>query len=93
MGMSSQELYFNKLKPCIHFLMDTILYEEICSTDEEDFMDTQIDLLEVYTTLEVLCCMGEEEAYELFLSHKQVDQVMVSIFKQIRLHAQHLPAI
>jgi hypothetical protein len=37
--------------------------------------------------------MGEEEAYELFLSHNQVDQVITSIFKQIRMHAQHLPSI
>ena len=48
--------------------MDTVLYEEVCTSDE-DFLDTQIDLLEVYTTLEVLCCMGDDTAYELFLAH------------------------
>lgn len=53
--------------------MDAIYYEELCCENDEDFMDTQIDLLEVYTTLEILFCMGNDDAYNVFLSHKQID--------------------
>lgn len=73
MGMDKQDVYFEKLKPCIQFLIDAIYYEELCCENDEDFMDTKIDLLEVYTTLEILFCMGNDDAYNVFLSHKQID--------------------
>lgn len=62
--MAEEEKYFERLKPCIHFLMDVIIHEDNCCQNQYDyFSDSEVDLLEVFTTMEILFCMGDEEAH------------------------------
>ena len=63
-------LTFEKLKPCVHFLLDACLHEFMSTeTTVESVESSSLDLLEVITSLEMIITIGDQDGIDELWKH------------------------
>lgn len=85
-------IHYSKVKECIKFLQE-VFVREVTTAESLLLVDSNIDMVEVMTTLEIILGMGGSNAITEFIQYDKWELFLTGLLKQFKDNGQYLTVV